>query len=112
MLYLAAKVIISALLIAVIAELSKRSIVFGALLASIPFISVMAMLWLYIDTHNSERVARLSIDIFWLVIPSLVLFISLPIFLRYKLNFYLSLLFSCGLTSAAYGLTLFLLRRL
>ena len=85
------KVVISAILIALISEVAKRSTFFGAILASIPLVSVMAMIWLYIDTHDSAQVVQLSKSIFWLVIPSLVLFITFPLFIRLQLPFYAAL---------------------
>ena len=82
---------ISAILIALISEVSKRSTFFGAILASIPLVSVMAMIWLYFDTNDSLQVVQLSKSIFWLVIPSLVLFITFPFFIRLQLSFYTAL---------------------
>ena len=91
MIYNIVKILISAILIALISEVSKRSTFFGALLASIPLVSVMAMIWLYIDTNDSLQVVQLSKSIFWLVIPSLVLFITFPFFIRLQLSFYTAL---------------------
>ena len=85
------KVLISAILIALISEVAKRSTFFGAILASIPLVSVMAMIWLYIDTHDSVQVVQLSRSIFWLVLPSLVLFITFPLLIRLQLPFYTAL---------------------
>ena len=85
------KILISAILIALISEVSKRSTFFGAVLASIPLVSVMAMIWLYIDTNDSVQVVQLSKGIFWLVIPSLVLFITFPFFIRLQFSFYTAL---------------------
>ncbi len=78
MLYNIIKVLISAFLVATISEIAKRSSVFGAILASIPLVSVLAMVWLYIDTQNAREVAMLSKAIFWLVLPSLILCGSNP----------------------------------
>ena len=91
MIYNIVKILISAILIALIYEVSKRSTFFGAILASIPLVSVMAMIWLYIDTNDSLQVVQLSKSIFWLVIPSLVLFITFPFFIRLQLSFYTAL---------------------
>ena len=85
------KILISAILIALISEISKRSTFLGAVLASIPLVSVMAMIWLYFDTNDSLQVVQLSKSIFWLVIPSLVLFITFPFFIRLQLSFYTAL---------------------
>jgi len=102
MTYYLIKVVISALLIVAIAEISKRSSLLGALLASVPLVSVMAMVWLYIDTRDVDRVAALASGIFWLVLPSLALFIALPLMLRHGVNFYLGLSLSILLTIACY----------
>ena len=91
MIYNIVKILISAILIALISEVSKRSTFFGAILASIPLVSVMAMIWLYFDTNDSLQVVQLSKSIFWLVIPSLVLFITFPFFIRLQLSFYTAL---------------------
>ena len=91
MIYNIVKILISAILIALISEVSKRSTFFGAILASIPLVSVMAMIWLYFDTNDSLQVVQLSKSIFWLVIPSLVLFITFPFFIRLQLSFYSAL---------------------
>ncbi len=100
--YYIAKVIISALLVVAIAEISKRSSLFGALLASVPLVSVLAMIWLYIDTRDADKVAALAAGIFWLVLPSLALFVALPLLLRQGFNFYLSLGISIAITVACY----------
>ena len=91
MIYNIVKILISEILIALISEVSKRSTFFGAILASIPLVSVMAMIWLYFDTNDSLQVVQLSKSIFWLVIPSLVLFITFPFFIRLQLSFYTAL---------------------
>ena len=91
MIYSIIKVVISAILIALISEVAKRSTFFGAILASIPLVSVMAMIWLYIDTHDSAQVVQLSKSIFWLVLPSLVLFITFPLLIKLQLPFYTAL---------------------
>ena len=91
MIYNIVKILISAILIALISEVSKRSTFFGAILASIPLVSVIAMIWLYFDTNDSLQVVQLSKSIFWLVIPSLVLFITFPFFIRLQLSFYTAL---------------------
>ena len=111
MLYYLVKVLISALLIVAIAEISKRSSLLGALLASVPLISVLAMIWLYVDTGDGDKVAALASGIFWLVLPSLALFIALPLLLKQGLNFYLSMGLSILLTIACYSAMIGLLDR-
>lgn len=107
--YYAIKIIITTILIVVISEISKRSSFAGALLASIPLISVLAMFWLFIDTKDVNKVSELASSIFWLVLPSLVLFVSLPLLLKQGVHFYFSLSISITLTIVAYWLMLLVL---
>lgn len=111
MLYTLLKVLISAILIAAISEIAKRSSLLGAILASIPLLSVLAMVWLYIDTRNALEVSNLSIAIFWLVIPSLILFVTLPLFIHWQWNFYVALFAAIALTVIAYFVMLFILEK-
>lgn len=109
--YYALKIILSALLIVLISELSKRSSLIGSILASIPLVSVLAFIWLYIDTGSVEKISKLSYSIFWLVIPSLALFISLPVLLKSGINFYGSLFISMVLTITAYYIMIIILEK-
>lgn len=88
------KVALSAILIVAVSEASKKSSLIGGILASVPLLSVLAMIWLYIDTKDIQKVSQLSTSVFWLVIPSLSLFIVLPVLLKMKIDFYLALTIS------------------
>jgi hypothetical protein len=112
MTYYIVKVVISAILIVAISEISKRSSLVGAVLASIPLVSVIAMIWLYIDTRDVDRVAGLASSIFWLVLPSLALFLALPLLLKHGFNFYLSMTLSILVTIGCYWLMITLLDQL
>ena len=104
MAYYLLKIIITTLLVVIISEISKRSSFIGAVLASVPLVSVLAMLWLYIDTSDISKVSELSSSIFWLVLPSLVLFVTLPLLLKQDINFYLSLSIAVTATVFSYWL--------
>jgi len=105
-LQLAFRLLLSGGLIVGASEIAKKNDVLGAFLASLPLISVFAMIWLYNDTGDTEQIATFSKDIFWLVIPSLVLFITLPVFLQKGMEFWPALGISIILTVLAYGLGL------
>ncbi|MBD3635249.1 MAG: DUF3147 family protein [Methylophaga sp.] len=107
--YYIIKVIVSALLIVAISEIAKRSSLLGAVLASVPLVSVIAMIWLYHETGDTARIISLASGIFWLVIPSLALFITLPVLLKIGLGFYLSLSISITLTVLCYFTMIFVL---
>lgn len=96
------KIVLSAVVIVLIFELAKRSTFWGAALASLPLTSLLAFVWLYMDSGDAAGVAELSRSIFWLVLPSLVLFVTLPVLLRAGWNFWLSLAVSCVMTAGAY----------
>jgi hypothetical protein len=109
--YLLLKVLISAILIAAVSEFAKRSTTFGALVASLPLVSVLAMIWLYRETGDVGRVAALSGDIFWLVLPSLLLFIVLPLLVRRGMTFYPALAISAVCTIVGYAFVTLVLQR-
>ncbi len=108
----ALKVLITALVVVAIAEIAKRSTFLAAILASLPLTSLLAMIWLYADTGDTEKIAELATGIFWLVLPSLALFISLPLMLRAGWPFGVSLLASGALTVVCYFAMIAVLRRL
>lgn len=100
--YYLLKIGVTTMLVVLISEIAKRSSFMGAILASIPLVSVLAMIWLYIDTRDVDKVGELSSSVFWLVLPSLVLFVSLPLLLRQGVGFYLSMSISIGITVLTY----------
>src|SRR5262245_60622770 len=103
------KIAISAGLVVAVSEISKRSTTFGALLASIPIVSVMAMVWMHVETGEDAKVAGLAAGIFWLALPSLALFLVLPPLLRANWNFWAALSLSVVVTVALYLAELWLL---
>ncbi len=103
------KVILSALMIVAITETSKRFGFWGSLLASLPLLSLISMLWIYIETKDIQKIATYSIQVFWLVIPSLGLFASLP-WLLSRYTFYASLSVAIGVTIILYLAMLALFR--
>ena len=111
MAYYFLKVLLSAVVITLISEIAKRHSGFAALLASLPLTTLLAFVWLHLDATPPERIADLASQIFWLVIPSLVLFLTLPALLRHGCNFWASLGLAMAATSAAYLALLPVLRR-
>src|SRR5215472_4814869 len=103
MIYYAVKVLISAVIIVAVAELAKRQPAWAGALASLPLVSLLAIVWLYVDTRSGEQVASLCWSIFWLVLPSLVFFAALPLLLKQGLGFTPSLALAIVTMLAAYG---------
>jgi hypothetical protein len=109
---LAAKVALTAFIVVAISEVGRRSSFWAAVLASLPLTSVLAFVWMHVEGAADERVASLSQSIFWLVLPSLPLFVALPLMLRAGWGFWPSLLLACAAAAGTYGLMLAILRRL
>ena len=106
------KVLVSAVIIVAVTELSKRGGTFwGGVLASLPLTSLLAFIWLYVETREAARVAALAWSIFWLVIPSLTLFIALPLLIRRGVAFAFALPISVAVMVAAYIATTAILKR-
>ena len=104
MLYMVLKAAVSGVLIAIISEVAKRQPGFGALIASLPLVSVLGMMWLWKDTQDPDRMAAHAGATFWFVLPSLPMFLLIPFLLRRGLPFWPTLLAGCALTVALYSL--------
>jgi hypothetical protein len=111
MIYYLIKVLLSSVTIVAISEISKRSTLAGSILASIPIVSLLAFIWMYIDTKETTKIAELSQGIFWLVIPSLLFFILFPILLKKNIDFWWSLGISLTIMILGYFVMLLILKK-
>ncbi len=102
MLYLILKAAISGVIIAAVSEIAKRWPGFGALVASLPLVSILGMLWLWHDKPDSANMADHVQSTFWYVLPSLPMFLVIPGLMRRGVGFYPALVGGCGLTIALY----------
>lgn len=109
--YLLLKAVLSGLVVAAASELARRSSVLGAVLISLPLTSILAAIWLYRDTGDRAEVAALAWSILWVIVPSLVFFVVLPLALR-TLAFWPALLLASAATAIAYAVWLLAARRL
>jgi hypothetical protein len=103
-LYLIIKCLISGAMVAAVSEIARRYPGWGGLVASLPLTSLLAMLWLWRDTGDSGRVAELSVSTIWFFVPSVPLFIALPLLLRSGVGFWLSMAIVIAGTLALYAL--------
>ena len=109
--YFLVKLFTSAALIAVISEVAKRNPSFGGLIASLPLISVIGILWLWHDTKDKVKIADHAFSTFWYVLPSLPMFLLLPYLLKRDISFGIALTASILLTFALYMLTMWSLQK-
>jgi hypothetical protein len=112
MLYLAAKALISGILIAAVSEIARRSPGFAALVASLPLVSVLGMMWLWHDTADAARMSHHSTATFFYVLPSLPMFLLIPMLLKRGVGFWPALALGCMLTILLYGLVYLLAGRM
>lgn len=103
MLYLALKAAISGALIAIASTLAKRYPGFGALIASLSLVSVLGMIWLWNDKPDAENMAAHAEATFWYVLPSLPMFLLIPVLLRHGMGFWIALVAGCCLTIVLYA---------
>ena len=103
MLYLVIKAALSGIIVAAVSEIARRYPGWGGLVASLPLTSLLAMLWLWRDTGDSGRVAELAGSTFWFILPSLPLFVALPLLLRSGVGFWLSMVLVIAGTLALYA---------
>jgi len=102
MLYLILKAAISGVLVAVASQLARRYPGFGALIASLPLVSVLGMIWLWKDKPDAGNMADHVQATFWYVLPSLPMFLVIPVLLRRGLPFWGALGLGCALTIGLY----------
>ncbi len=100
--WLAVKALVSGVIVAAVSEIARRYPGVGGLVASLPLVSVLGMIWLWHDRPDTANMAHHSTATFWFVLPSLPMFLVIPALLRSGMNFYLALTLSCGLTIALY----------
>lgn len=105
------KIILTAIIIVGVAQLSQKDTLLAAVLASIPLVSVLAMMWMNQDGASNEDIVNFSKDIVWLVIPSLLLFIVMPELIERGWNFYPALGGGLCATVIGYFLMIELMKR-
>jgi hypothetical protein len=103
MLYVLLKAALSGLIVAAASEVARRWPGWGALIVSLPLVSLLTFIWLWVDTREPQRIAELSQSTFWFFLPSMPLFLVLPMLLRSGMQFWLALTIACAITIALYG---------
>lgn len=111
MIYLAVKAALSGVIVMVVSEVARRHPGWGGMIASLPLVSVLAIVWLWRDTADATRIAAHAEATFWFVLPTLPMFLALPVMLRHGIGFWVALAASCALTVALYAATIWLLPR-
>ncbi len=108
----AAKAALAGVIVALVAGIAQRQPSFGALVASLPLISILGMIFLWYARPDTENMALHAEATFWYVLPSLPMFLLIPMMLRNGISFFLSLAAGCLLTVSLYMIMAFVGRRI
>ena len=100
--YFLLKAALSGIIIAIVSEVARRAPGLGALIASLPLISVLGMIWLWRDTEDTARMAEHAYATFWFVLPSLPMFLAIPVMLGRGVTFWPALAIGCAMTVLLY----------
>jgi hypothetical protein len=106
------KFFLSAFIILIVTEISKKDGVLGGLIKSLPLVSLISFVFVYIETKDIEKVRLLSTSTFWFVIPTLPMFLIFPWLLGLKLGFWVSFSISIIVLTICYLITSFILGKL
>ena len=102
MLYLAIKALVSGVIVAAASEIARRWPGIGGLIVSLPLVSLLTFIWVWMDTRSNEKVAELAQSAFWFFLPSMPMFLALPAMLRATVNFWAALVIAIGATALLY----------
>lgn len=108
---LIAKYAVTALLIVTVSEVAKRMDRIGALISSLPFVTVMVMIWLHLENQGNSKIANHAWYTFWYVLPTLPMFLLLPWMLNRGSSFWTALGSAAGLTFVCFALTALIMKR-
>ena len=111
MLWFAVKAALSGIIVAAVSTIAKRYPGFGALVASLPLVSVLGMIWLWRDTGDAARLADHAEATFYYVLPSLPMFLLIPWMLRHGSNFWIAITAGCVMTILLYLVTIVIAAR-
>lgn len=93
---------IAGVIVAAALAAQERSTALAAILVSLPLTSIIALAVLWVDTGSRREVTDLSWAILLIVVPSVVLFIALPLLLRAGVHFWIALPLACAIMAVAY----------
>ena len=110
MAWLITKYFVTAAVVVLVSEVAKRSDKLGSLLASLPLVTVLTLIWLYVEQQPQEKIANHAWYTFWYVVPTLPMFLAFPSLLQ-RFSFWPTLLACVVLTIVCFALFSLLLRR-
>ncbi|MFC5524657.1 DUF3147 family protein [Rhodanobacter ginsengisoli] len=110
MAWLFTKYLITAAVVVIVSEVAKRSDRLGGLIAALPLVTVLALIWLYVERQSETKIANHAWYTFWYVVPTLPMFLAFPVLLP-RLGFWPTLAACVVITLVCFGLFALLVRR-
>ncbi len=107
--WLITKYLLTAAVVVLVSEFARRNDKLGGLVAALPLITILSLIWLYVEKQSAEKIANHAYYTFWYVVPTLPMFLLFP-FLLPRLGFWLTLLSCIGLTVVCFVLFALLVR--
>lgn len=107
--WLVVKYLVTAAVVVAVSEAAKRSDRLGGFLAALPLVTILALVWLYLEKQPQEKIANHAWYTFWYVVPTLPMFLLFP-FLLPRLGFWPTLGVSGAITFACFGIAVIVLR--
>lgn len=108
--WLIIKYLLTAGIVVLVSEIAKRSDKLGGLVAALPLVTILALIWLYVEDQPTGKIANHAWYTFWYVVPTLPMFLVFPVLLP-RIGFWLTLLACVILTLVCFGLWALALRR-
>lgn len=108
--WIVTKYLITAAMVVLVSELAKRSDRLGGFIAALPLVTVLTLIWLYVEKQPQQKIANHAWYTFWYVVPTLPMFLAFPVLLE-RMGFWLSLLACVLITVACFGLFAVFVRR-
>lgn len=110
MLWLITKYAITAAVVVLVSEAAKRSDRLGGLLGALPMVTILALIWLYVEHQPQAKIANHAWYTFWYVVPTLPMFLIFPALLP-RLGFWVTLIACAVITVVCFALFALMVRR-
>jgi len=111
MVWIITKYFLTAGIVVLVSELAKRSDKLGGVVSALPLVTILALIWLYVENQSQEKIANHAWYTFWYVVPTLPMFLAFPLLLP-KIGFWPTLLACMLITVVCFGLLAVTVRRL
>jgi hypothetical protein len=91
------KYIVTAAVVVAVSEFAKANDKLGGLIAALPLVTVLTLIWLYVEKQPVSKISNHAYYTFWYVIPTLPMFLLFP-YLLPKFGFWPTLLACIAVT--------------